>query len=107
MSTGSLRRRVMAAVLGLLLVVVVGFGAIVTVAYHQSRVDDVHKRLAAGARALSDSWPSDLSKGLIAALNLEGISVELRPARRPRAGAAAGARKARRPAGASRRPPRC
>ena len=53
-STGSLRRRVMAAVLGLLLVVVVGFGAIVTVAYHQSRGStNVHRRLAAPAQALS------------------------------------------------------
>ena len=50
MSTGSLRRRVMAAVLGLLLIVVVAFGTLVTVAYRQSREDDVRNRLTAGAR---------------------------------------------------------
>jgi two-component system OmpR family sensor kinase len=77
-STGSLRRRVTLAVLGLLLAAIVAFGVIVTLAYQQSRQDDLDHRMKAAARTLSESWGSDGIKGTITALHLEGIDVKVR-----------------------------
>jgi two-component system, OmpR family, sensor kinase len=77
-STGSLRRRVTLAVLGLLLAAVVTFGVIVTLAYQQRREDDQHRRLAAAAETLQEVWGSDGIKGTLTALHLEGIDVKVR-----------------------------
>jgi signal transduction histidine kinase len=78
LSTGSLRRRVTAAVLGLLLIIILAFGAVVTVTYQKSREDDLHHRLAAGGAALRNSWDQAGAKQLVAALHLEGIDVVVR-----------------------------
>jgi two-component system OmpR family sensor kinase len=74
-STGSLRRRVTASVLGLLLIVIFAFGTVVTLTYRKSREDDLRHRLAAGGAALRDSWDHAGAKQLVAALHLEGINV--------------------------------
>ena len=78
MSTGSLRRRVTAAVLGLLLIVILAFGTFVTLTYRKSREDDLHHRLAAGGAALRNAWDQAGAKQLVAALHLEGIDVVVR-----------------------------
>lgn len=75
MSTGSLRRRVTAAVLGLLLIAILAFGTVVTLTYRKSREDDLHARLAAGGKALRNSWDDGGAKQLVGALHLEGIDV--------------------------------
>jgi len=77
-STGSLRRRVTAAVLGLLLIVILAFGTVVTLTYRKSREDDLHHRLAAGGAALRNSWDQAGAKQLVGALHLEGIDVVVR-----------------------------
>ncbi len=78
MSTGSLRARMTAAVLGLLLIVILAFGTIVTLTYRQSREDDLRHRLVAGGSALRESWDNAGAKQLVAALHLEGIDVVVR-----------------------------
>jgi two-component system OmpR family sensor kinase len=89
-STGSLRRRVTAAVLGLLLIVVLAFGTVVTLTYRKSREDDLHHRLAAGGAALRNAWDSAGAKQLVAALHLEGIDVVVRQPGDPGGGAPLG-----------------
>jgi signal transduction histidine kinase len=77
-STGSLRRRVTAAVLALLLVIILAFGTVVTLTYRKSREDDLRHRLAAGGAALRNAWDQAGAKQLVAALHLEGIDVVVR-----------------------------
>ena len=86
MSTGSLRRRVTAAVLGLLLIVILAFGTVVTLTYRKSREDDLRHRLAAGGARCATSWDSAGAKQLVAALHLEGIDVVVRQPGDPGAG---------------------
>ena len=77
MSTASLRTRVTVLTLSVLVLVLVGALAAVTLAYRSSLQRDLRHRLAAGASGFRDAWPGPSAKQLITNLALEGIETDV------------------------------
>ena len=82
MSTGSLRRRVALVALPLLVVVLAGSAAVVTIRYRHGLEQDLRNRMLAGAKAINGA-PGDQTKLVISALALQGIDTQLAPEREP------------------------
>jgi signal transduction histidine kinase len=81
-STGSLRRRVALVALPLLVVVLAGSAAVVTIRYRHGLEQDLRNRMLAGAKAINGA-PGDQTKLVISALALQGIDTQLAPEREP------------------------
>ena len=79
MKTGSLRTRVTLTSLALLLVVLAGVIAAVTIAYRSGRQGDLTGQLRAAADQFLDTPPGAATKILIGNLARQGIAVDFRP----------------------------
>jgi two-component system, OmpR family, sensor kinase len=77
--TGSLRARVTVTTLALLVVVLAGVIAAVTIAYRSSRQGDLAGQLHAAADQFRDTPPGAATKILIGNLARQGIAVDVRP----------------------------
>jgi two-component system, OmpR family, sensor kinase len=78
--TGSLATRVTLATLAMLVIVLAGVIAAVTIAYRSSREQDLANELRAAAESFQDKPPGDATKLLLANLSRQGIAVDFEPA---------------------------
>ena len=78
MNTGSLSRRTVLATLGVLVLALGGFAALITVRYRDGLRARARSQLLAGASAIAQAQPDQL-KPLFASLALEGIDAQVIP----------------------------
>ncbi len=79
MKTDSLRTRVTVTTLALLVVVLAGVIAAVTIAYRSGRQDDLTRQLHAAADQFRDTAPGAATKILIGNVARQGIAIDVRP----------------------------
>ena len=77
MKTGSLARRTVLATLGVLVLALGGFAALITLRYRDGLRARARSQLLAGARALAFAGAPEEQKPLIASLALEGIDAQI------------------------------